>query len=112
MSDYTFKVVSILSALIIALGGLLVAASIWGADSSMERLIQYFGTAVPVMLGFAFTTNRQSKNDEATEDTRKNVSHLSSTLNGKLDARFERIEKLIGVKADQDTEEASSGIAG
>lgn len=111
MSDYTFKVVTILSALIIALGGLLVAASIWGADSSMERLIQYFGTAVPVVLGFAFTTNRQSKNDEATEDTRRNVSHLSSTLNGKLDARFARIENLIDVNTAQNTEENSNDFA-
>lgn len=91
VNDNTFKITVILAILCIGLGGILAVVAIFGDDPALSRIVQYFATAVPVIIGFAFITNKQVKNDQATDETKKGVSYLAGSLNGKLDARFQEI---------------------
>ena len=89
-----------LSSLILGLGALIVVVSLFGSDVNLARIIQYFSSAVPIIIGFAFMHRKQEANDEKTEETRKNVGYLSGNLNGHLDKRFSDLERTIVSKVD------------
>lgn len=89
-----------LSILVLGLGALIVIVSLFGTDTNLIRIIQYFSSAVPIIIGFAFMQRKQEANDEKTEETRKNVGYLSGSLNGHLDKRFNDLERSIISKVD------------
>lgn len=89
-----------LSILVLGLGALIVVAGLLGSDQTLIRIIQYFSSAVPIIIGFAFMQRKQEQNDVKTEETRQNVGYLSGSLNGHLDKRFNDLEKSIISKVE------------
>lgn len=89
-----------LSILVLGLGALIVVAGLLGSDQTLIRIIQYFSSAVPIIIGFAFMQRKQEQNDAKTEETRQNVGYLSGSLNGHLDKRFNDLEKSIISKVE------------
>ncbi len=103
----SYKMVAILSTLCVALGIVLTVVALYGGDPALTKIMGYFSSAVPVIIGFGFLARRQEKNDEVTNEAKEtagqiesHVGDLSSSLNGKLDARFSRIEDTINSLTD------------
>lgn len=86
---------AILAGTVIGLGGLVLAAVLFGAETSQVRMLQYLSSAVPLILGYAFIGSRQKSTDEKSSDTHDKVTHLAGTLNGKLDKRFSDLENRL-----------------
>lgn len=106
-NNSSYKMVAILSTLCVALGIVLAVVALYGGDPALTKMTDYFFKAVPVIIGFGFLARRQEKNDEVTNEAKEtagqiesHVGELSSKLNGKLDARFARIEEAVANLAD------------
>lgn len=91
----------VLTLLVLGLGALIIIAGLWGTETNLIRIIQYFSSAVPIIIGFAFMQRKQESNDAKTEETRQNVGYLSGSLNGQLDKRFNDLESRIVAKVEE-----------